>query len=236
MTENLQPSFEDFAYENLKESFQGDRDTKTEQSVNFLWTLNLDEEVKPFINEIAERRGFDSILSMSLENRIEEQIDDVRTSEKIFTNGDENRMGKYIPVGATYVDYKLGMFVLHQNIDLTNNSLGDTFYLTRHVLKERINGQTYSDITFVKFTLNQKDEKNQVEVMTLNPSQKKFPYFKDVFTGRVSSTPDYSRVERLTYKRSPEVRKNIFAFINTSRPDPNLLVKTYELIKMPKEN
>lgn len=226
-----QPSFDDFAYDNLPEGFSSD-ETMFGNTANFISSLNLDEEVVPYIDEVAEIRGFDSVMKMNLSNRMVEMVNDVKKDELILSNGNEQRRGHYIPVGAHYTDHKLGLLMLHQEVDLGKKELGENFYITRHVLKESVGGEHFSSITFMKFSLKDLHE-DGVSLTTLDAAQKKFPYFKDT-KGNYSFTPDFSRVNRMKFTGSKEIQQKVKEYTNSKKPDPQLLVDIYSLIKKAK--
>lgn len=228
-----QPSFDEFAYENLPHGFSTEN-TMYSNTVNYLNSLDIDEEVKPLVESIAERRSFDSILRMNnMTERVEQTISDVRRCEDIFlARGDIREKGHYIPVGGYYFNYKLGLIMLHQEV-CENNQLGDKFYLTRYVLNEHIGGGYSHSITFMKFSV-QDSQEDGVLLSTFNKGDKKFPYFKDAY-GKFTFKKDFSRVRRMDFVGSKEISQKVKEYIGQRKPDPEILKTIIELIKKSKE-
>jgi len=231
MSGEFQPTFDEYAYDNLPEGFSSE-ETMYGNSVNFIKSLDIDAEVFPFVKEVAEIRGFDSVMKMNLSNRMVEMVNDVKKDELILSNGNEQQRGHYIPVGACYTDHKLGLLMLHQEVDLGKNQLGNNFYITRHVLKESVGGSHFSSITFMKFSLNN-PHKDGVRLTTLDATEKKFPYYKDI-SGNYSFTPDLSRVKRMRFFGSNEILEKVKEYVGSKKPNPQLLVDIYSLIKKAK--
>ncbi len=228
-----QPSFDEFANDNLKEGFSKDTTMHT-NTVNFLSSLDLEQEVMPLVEIVAERRAFDSLQKMErMRPRINESISDVKRSEMVFLAKEEiTEQGHYIPVGGQYFDNKLGLIMLHQEVG-KNHQLDNNFYITRHVLNESPGGNTYSSITFMKFSLkNSQDE--GVLLTTLNQGEKKLPFFKDI-TGRFSLNPDFSRVQEKKFLGNMEISKMVKEYISQRKPDQQILNNIYRLIRQAKK-
>lgn len=227
-----QPSFDEFANDNLHEGFSTDITMHT-NTINYINSLELDEKVKPLVEVIAERRAFDSLQRMeNMRPRINESIADVRKSELVFSEGEESRQGHYIPVGGHYFDHNLGLIMLHQEVE-EGSKLGSNFYITRHVLKESPGGNSFSSITFMKFSLYDSNKEGTL-LTTLNQAQKKFPYFKDL-KGHFSLKEDFSKIQRMRYLGSKEISKKVKEYIEQRKPDPEILKTIYGLIKQAKE-
>lgn len=228
-----QPTFDEFADENLPEGFSSDVTMHT-NTVNFINSLVIDEEVRPLVEVVAERRAFDSLQRMeSMTPRINESIADVKKSEMVFLSKNEiKEEGHYIPVGGQYFEHKLGLLLLHQEVE-NGNQLGNNFYITRHVLKESPGGNMFSSITFMKFSLIDNSE-DGVILVTLNQGQKKFPFFKDI-KGRFSLKPDFSKVQETKYVGDKEISQKVKEYIGKRKPDPEILKNIFGMIKQAKE-
>jgi len=215
---------------------------KIARTENLLQSWNLDEEVLPFVREVARSRGFDYILpkSESFRKRIEEQIEYVKWGEQVYAEGDQEKEGKYIPVGAVYINSEEGMFMLHRNIDEKENKLGDTYYLTRHYKRQKVNGKYLDFVDFVKCTVSDNDNTNDpVHFEMLDTGAKRFPMFRSSSGGNfgyVLYSSDYSKVPRKFFKGSPDIRTKVLKFINTKKPDGRLLSNIYwQMVEKPQK-
>jgi len=183
-----------------------------------LESLDLDEEVLPYIEEVIARRGFAYIVGQNIKSeRLQSLIEEVISREEYpLLESEFGEAGKYIPVGA--LNTKYGLLVLHQEIDLVNKSLLNKFYFTRSVLREGFRGKFHNVITNMKFELNSERD--------LTPEEKMKVIIR---TGRGAN-------ETLVHCEMPsQLHNNIKEFVNTVKPSPYLLSGAYALIKKGKK-
>jgi len=172
--------------------------------------------------------------------RFNEQIKEVQLCEKIFADGNEQERVRYIPVGATYVGGGVGLLMLHQEIDQESNKLGNTFYITRYVVSQRIDGTSNNYVTTMKIKIQDRDllPDEEVDAITLHNNLKNFPFEIDRLTKRPKIDPNtgfpirnYKVVPRLHFKMPYELHNNIREFVGTQKPNSDLLAESYDLIK-----
>lgn len=204
------------------------------KTVEMLETLNLDVP-SSILQEVAKQGGLDYILPKfnSFRKRIEESMEYVKWGEKVYAEGDDGKEETFIPVGGVYINSEEGMFMLHRNVDKQENKLGNTYYLTRHYKREKINGKYLDFVDFAKFTVSSSDDPNSsVYFEMLDTQAKRFPMFKDPSSniGRSLYSSDYSKVPRELYMGSSNIRERILSFTNTKKPDGRELSRIYWLM------
>lgn len=233
--EELTPGIKGYRSETSKEA-----EEKVSRTVDLLQSWDLDKEATPLIYQVAEGRGFDSVLGMDIkEERFNDQIKEVQWCEKIFADGNEQERVRYIPVGATYVGGGVGLLMLHQEVNLENNKLGNTFYITRYVVAQRVSGAPNNYVTVMKMEIQDRDlsPDEEVNAITLD-SSRHFPFERDRLTGRIKTDPEtgipirnYKIIPRLHFKMPSKLHNNIREFVRTRKPNSDLLAESYDLIK-----
>ncbi|HKM19680.1 MAG TPA: hypothetical protein VJY47_00430 [Candidatus Dojkabacteria bacterium] len=233
--EELTPGIKGYRSETSKEA-----EEKVSRTVDLIQSWDLDKEAIPFIYQVAEGRGFDSVLRMNIKGeRFNDQIKEVQLCEKIFADGNEQERVRYIPVGATYVGGGVGLLMLHQEVNLENNKLGNTFYITRYVVAQRVSGAPNNYVTVMKMEIQDRDlaQDEEVDVLTLHGSRH-IPFKKDKVTGLVQTDPnthlpikDYKIIPRLHFKMPSKLHNNVREFVRTIKPNSDLLAESYDLIK-----
>jgi hypothetical protein len=201
------------------------------------FTGDMSESQKPssILQEVAKQGGLDYILPKfnSFRKRIEESMEYVEWGEKVYAEGDDGKEETFIPVGGVYINSEEGMFMLHRNVDKRENKLGNTYYLTRHYKREKINGKYLDFVDFAKFTVSSSDDPNSsVYFEMLDTQAKRFPMFKDPSSniGRSLYSSDYSKVPRELYMCTSNIRERILSFTNTKKPDGRELSRIYWLM------
>lgn len=233
--------FESDIYQDpLSSEFKGDMSESQKRArdrffktMDFIESLDLDIP-SPIVREVAKQGGLDYILPkfVSFRQRIEESIEYVKWGEQVYAEGNNEKEETFIPVGGVYINSEEGMFMLHRNIDKKENRLGNTYYLTRHYKREKINGEYLDFVDFAKFKASNNDDPNSsIYFEILDTGAKRFPMFKDPRSSKnfpyILYSSDYSKVKRKLLKGSPDIRERILSFSNTKKPDGRELSRIY---------
>ena len=221
---------------------------KISRTEDLLKSWNLDAECLPFVELVAQRRGFDSILRMNIkEERFLEQITEVKSFENVFANGIESDRVRYIPVGAAYVPVGtphapdgFGLLMLHQEVDSKNDQLGNTFYITRYVVVEDRWNSNYVDV--IKIDIKDRDLSPDEKTIgtDLHRGYKLFPYERNEkglpkLDSKGNLVKNYKIVPIYHYTMSYKINNNIREFVSTKKPKAELLAEAYALTREKEE-